>query len=103
MVNDLVKDDKIGNIARCYSNAHIAYNHEMQDSKVNLIPAAYAAKISAIGMDVEHNIIAVSDVSHTNAFDISRISKRIRFEVEVKKGVDYILLDYYITSGANLE
>ena len=57
----------------------------MQDSKVNMIPAAYAANFSAIGMDVEHNIIAVTDVSHTNASDISRISKRVRFEGEVKK------------------
>ena len=89
-------------IARCYPNAHIAYNHKMQGCKVNMIPAAYAAKFSAIGMDVEHNIIAVTDVSHTNASDISRISKRVRFEGEVKKGVDYILLDDFITSGAEL-
>lgn len=74
----------------------------MQDSKVNMIPAAYAAKFSAIGMNVDHNIIAVTDVSHTNASDISRISKRVRFEGEVKKGVDYILLDDFITSGAEL-
>lgn len=67
-----------------------------------MIPAAYAAKFSAIGMNVEHNIIAVTNVSHTNASDISRISKRVRFEGEVKKGVDYILLDDFITSGAEL-
>ena len=102
LVNDLVKDDKVCSIARCYPNAHIAYNHKMQDSKVNMIPAAYAAKFSAIGMNVEHNIIAVTDVSHTNASDISRISKRVRFEGEVKKGVDYILVDDFITSGAEL-
>ena len=102
LVNDLVKDDKVGYIARCYPNAHIAYNHKMQDSKVNMIPAAYAAKFSAIGMNVDHNIIAVTDVSHTNASDISRLSKRLRFEGRVRKGTDYILLDDFITSGAEL-
>ena len=102
LVDDLVKDDKVYYIAKLYPNAHIAYNHKMQGGSINMIPAAYAAKFSAMGMDVEHNIIAVTDVSHTNASDISRISKRIRFEGEVKKGMDYILLDDFITSGAEL-
>lgn len=102
LVDDLVKDDKVEYIAKHYPNAHIVYNHKMQGGSINMIPAAYAAKFSAIGMDVEHNIIAVTDVSHTNASDISRISKRVRFEGEVKKGIDYILLDDFITSGAEL-
>ena len=102
LVDDLVKDDKVYYIAKLYPNAHIAYNHKMQGGSINMIPAAYAAKFSAMGMDVEHNIIAVTDVSHTNASDISRISKRVRFEGDVKKGMDYILLDDFITSGAEL-
>ena len=102
LVDDLVKDDKVYYIAKLYPNAHIVYNHKMQGGSINMIPAAYAAKFSAMGMDVEHNIIAVTDVSHTNASDISRISKRVRFEGDVKKGMDYILLDDFITSGAEL-
>lgn len=102
LVDDLVKDDKVEYIAKRYPNALIAYNHKMQGGSINMIPAAYAAKFSAVGMDVEHNIIAVTDVSHTNASDISRISKRVRFEGEVKKGADYVLLDDFITSGAEL-
>lgn len=102
LVDDLVKDDKVYYIAKLYPNAHIAYNHKMQGGSINMIPAAFAAKFSAMGMDVEHNIIAVTDVSHTNASDISRISKRVRFEGDVKKGMDYILLDDFITSGAEL-
>lgn len=102
LVDDLVKDDKVEYIAKRYPNAHIVYNHKMQGGSINMIPAAYAAKFSAIGMDVEHNIIAVTDVSHTNASDISRISKRVRFEGKVNKGTDYILLDDFITSGAEL-
>ena len=53
-------------------------------------------------MTVEHDIIAVTNVSHTNASDISRLSKRMRFEGKVSKGTDYILLDDFITSGAEL-
>lgn len=102
LVDAFVKDNKIADIAQRYPNAHVVYNHKMQDGDINMIPAAYAAKFSAIGMTVDHDIIAVTDVSHTNATDLSRISKRMRFEGEVRKGTDYIILDDFITSGAEL-
>ena len=102
LVDELVKDEKIAMIVRQFPNAHIIYNHKIQGNGINMIPAAYAARFSAIGMTVEHGIIAVTDVSHTNASDISRISKRMRFEGHVNKGADYILLDDFITSGAEL-
>lgn len=102
LVDAFVKDSKIADIARRYPHAHIVYNHKMQGGDINMIPAAYAAKFSAIGMTVDHDIIAVTDVSHTNATDLSRISKRMRFEGEVSQGTDYIILDDFITSGAEL-
>ena len=102
LVDELVKDEKIAMIARQFPNAHIIYNHKIQGDGINMIPAAYAVRFSAIGMTVEHDIIAVTDVSHTNASDISRISKRMRFEGHVNRGIDYILLDDFITSGAEL-
>jgi hypothetical protein len=102
LVDAFVKDSKIAGIARSYPHAHVVYNHKMQGGDINMIPAAYAAKFSVIGMTVDHDIIAVTDVSHTNASDLSRISKRMRFEGEVRRGVDYILLDDFITSGAEL-
>jgi len=102
LVDAFVKDSKIADIAQRYPHAHIVYNHKMQGGDINMIPAAYAAKFSAIGMTVDHNIIAVTDVSHTNATDLSRISKRMRFEGEVRQGMDYIILDDFITSGAEL-
>ena len=102
LVDDLVKDDRIKQIAEEYPNALVVYNHKMQGERINMIPAAYAAKFSAIGMKVEHDIIAITDVSHTNASDIARISKRMRYEGNVTQGADYILLDDFITSGAEL-
>ena len=102
LVDDLVKDEKIAMIARQFPHAHVVYNHKIQGDGVNMIPAAYAARFSAVGMTIEHDIIAVTNVSHTNASDISRISKRMRFEGHVNRGVDYILLDDFITSGAEL-
>jgi len=102
LIDALVKDDRIRQIAEEYPNAHIVYNHRMQGERINMIPAAYAAKFSAIGMKVEHDIIAITDVSHTNASDIARISKRMRYEGNVTQGADYILLDDFITSGAEL-
>ena len=102
LVDDLVKDDRIADIVERYPNAHVIYNHRMLGDGINMIPAAYAAKFSAAGMTVDHDIIAVTNVSHTNASDISRLSKRLRFEGRVRKGTDYILLDDFITSGAEL-
>ena len=102
LVGDLVKDEKVVEIARQWPSAHIVYNHKMQGGDINMIPAAYAAKFSAAGMVVEHGVIAITDVSHTGAPDIARLSKRMRFEGEVSRGKDYILLDDFITSGAEL-
>lgn len=102
LVDAFVKDSKIADIAQRYPHAHVVYNHKMQGGDINMIPAAYAAKFSAIGMTVDHDIIAVTDVSHTNATDLSRISKRMRFEGEVRQDTDYIILDDFITSGAEL-
>lgn len=102
LVDALVKDERIRQIAEQYPNAHIVYNHKMQGERINMIPAAYAAKFSTIGMTVEHDIIAITDVSHTNASDLARISRRMRYEGQVTAGADYILLDDFITSGAEL-
>ena len=102
LVDSLVKDEKVVEIAQQYPSAHIVYNHKMQGGDINMIPAAYAAKFSAAGMVVEHGVIAITDVSHTGASDIARLSKRMRFEGEVRRGKDYILLDDFITSGAEL-
>ena len=102
LVNDLVKDDKVMEVAEQYPDAHIAYIHRMQGERINMIPAAYAAKFAALGMNVEHDIIAVTNVSHTNASDIDRLGRRVRFDGEVTKGASYIILDDFITSGAEL-
>lgn len=102
LVDDLVKDEKVLEVAAKYPDAHIAYIHRRQGDGINMIPAAYAAKFAAVGMEVEHDIIAVTNVSHTNASDIDRLSRRVRFEGNVTRGASYIILDDFITSGAEL-
>lgn len=102
LVDDLVKDDRVAEIARRFPKAHVIYNHKMKGDGINMIPAAYAARFTAAGMTVEHEIIAVTNVSHTNASDVARLSKRMRFEGDVTPGTDYILVDDFITSGAEL-
>ena len=102
LVDALVKDEKVMEVAHQHPNAHVAYIHRRQGDGVNMIPAAYAAKFAALGMTVEDDIIAVTNVSHTNASDVARLGRRVRFEGEVTRGADYILLDDFITSGAEL-
>lgn len=102
LINDLVKDDKIISIAKRYPNAIIAYIHGRESEDVNMIPAAYASKFEALGLEVNHNIHAINKVSHTFASDIERICRRMRFEGKVEPARDYILLDDFITSGAEL-
>ena len=53
-------------------------------------------------MTVEDDIIAVTNVSHTDASDVARLSRRMRFEGNVTQGASYIILDDFITSGAEL-
>ena len=102
LVNDMVKDEKVYHIVQTYPNAHIIYNHRMKGDGINMIPAAYAAMFEAAGMQVEHNVVGITNVSHTGASDISRICKRMRYEGNINQGTDYILLDDFITSGAEL-
>ena len=102
LVDALVKDEKVLEVARQHPNAHVAYIHRRQREGINMIPAAYAAKFAALGMTVEDDIIAVTNVSHTNASDVARLGRRVRFDGKVTRGADYILLDDFITSGAEL-
>ena len=102
LVDDLVKDEKVIDVATRFPEAHVAYIHRQNGTGINMIPAAFAAKFSAAGMTVEDDIIAITNVSHTDASDVARLSRRMRFEGNVTKGASYIILDDFITSGAEL-
>ena len=102
LVDDLVKDDKVIDVATRFPEAHVAYIHRQNGDGINMIPAAFAAKFSAAGMTVEDDIIAVTNVSHTDASDVALLSRRMRFEGNVTQGASYIILDDFITSGAEL-
>ena len=102
LVDDLVKDDKVIEVATRFPEAHVAYIHRQSGDGINMIPAAFAAKFSAAGMTVEDDIIAVTNVAHTDASDVARLSRRMRFEGNVTQGASYIILDDFITSGAEL-
>lgn len=102
LVDSLVKLEKVLDISQHYPNARIAYIHCKEGLSANMIPAAYASMFAAMGMNVEDDIVAVNKVSHTNSSDLARMSKRLRFEGKVTEGADYIILDDFITSGAEL-
>ena len=102
LVDDLVKDEKVMDVVTRFPEAHVAYIHRQNGTGINMIPAAFAAKFSAAGMTVEDDIIAITNVSHTDASDVARLSRRMRFEGNVTKGASYIILDDFITSGAEL-
>ncbi len=102
IVNALVKNEKIYDIVRRLPDAHVAYIHKLEGDRINMIPAAYAAKFASLGLSVADDIVAVTSVSHTNAPDVSRLCRRLRFDGNVIAGANYILLDDFITSGAEL-
>ena len=102
LVDSLVKPEKVLDITRNYPNARIAYIHCKEGLSANMIPAAYASMFAAMGMNVENDIVAINKVTHTNSSDLARLSKRMRFDGKVTKGADYILLDDFITTGAEL-
>ena len=102
LVDALVKEEKVLDVARSFPEAHVAYIHCKEGLSANMIPAAYASMFAAMGMSVDDDIVAVNRVSHTNSSDLARLSKRMRFDGKVTKGADYILLDDFITTGAEL-
>ena len=75
LVDDLVKDEKVIDVATRFPEAHVAYIHRQNGTGINMIPAAFAAKFSAAGMTVEDDIIAITNVSHTDASDVARLSR----------------------------
>ena len=102
LVDALVSDEKMDDVVQRFPFARIAYIHCKEGLSTNMIPAAYAARFSAKGMVVEDDIVAVNSVRHTQSSDLDRLSRRLRFDGEVTKGADYIVLDDFITTGAEL-
>ena len=76
LVDDLVKDEKVIDVATRFPEAHVAYIHRQNGTGINMIPAAFAAKFSAAGMTVEDDIIVTLRVLAVGC-DLKGMSQRV--------------------------
>ena len=102
IVNKYLKHDKVDEIQKLYPDASVVYIHKKDLEGANMIPAAYASKLGSNGLRVDDDIVMVTDAKHTGASDLLRLFRRSRFEGEVIPDRNYVVVDDFITSGAEV-
>ena len=102
IVNKYLKQDKVDEIQKHYPDASLVYIHKKDMEGANMIPAAYASRLGDSGLRVDDGIVMVTDAKHTGASDLLRLFRRSRFEGEVVPGRNYVVVDDFITSGAEV-
>jgi hypothetical protein len=101
LVHKVIKEERIKRLAEKYPNAIVCFPYKNGNGKENQIPVAFAQVFEDFGLRVG-NIICVTNPHHRGADDLSRLIIRTRYEGEVEKGKDYIIIDDQISSGATL-
>ena len=102
IVNKYLKQDKVDEIQKLYPDSSVVYIHKKDMEGANMIPAAYASRLGDSGLRVDDGIVMVTDAKHTGASDLLRLFKRSRFEGKVIPGRSYVVVDDFITSGAEV-
>lgn len=102
IVSKYLKQDRVDEIRKKYPDAHVVYIHKKDSEGGNMIPVAYATKLAESGLTIDDGIVMVTDAKHTGASDMMRLFRRSRFEGEVMPGRNYLLVDDFITSGAEM-
>ena len=102
IVDKYMKQDKVDEIQKLYPDASVVYIHKKDMEGANMIPFAYASRLGSNGLSVDDGIVMVTDARHTGASDLLRLFRRSRFEGEVIPGRNYVVVDDFITSGAEV-
>ena len=77
--------------------------HAYERENVNAIPIALAELLGErLGLASEDAIVQTNIVSHTGADGYGRLARQARFEGEVVKGREYVMVDDFIGQGGTL-
>lgn len=95
--------NKFKKIAQEYPNAVILPIIAKEASGHNMLPYAYAAKISQItGLKISDSIKQINETHHTGAGKAERLMDRAIFDGKVVPGLKYIIVDDVFTTGSNI-
>jgi hypothetical protein len=93
-------DEILAGLAEKYPNAILLGIHAEEAEGTNKIPQVLADYIGGVtGLEVDEKILQSNVVSHTGAGQNVRLFNRPKFDGEVQKGRDYILVDDMVTMG----
>jgi hypothetical protein len=100
VVDRVVKEEKIKNLPK---DATVVPVISMESTGQNMLPLAYAAKISQVnGNKIDVGIVQSFKSYHTGASPAGRLLRPVFFEGPVNPGEKYIIVDDVATSGATM-
>ena len=103
VVADIVKTDRIIQLAKAHPNAIILPVRAEEASGRNALPIMYAEYIGIIaGLEVDEDIIQSVRAHHTDKDAWYRITHPAEFDGQVKAGREYIIVDDVITMGGTI-
>ena len=109
LVDALVENSGIAAVSRLLAGASksgapvLLCAHAYEREGVNAIPAALAELLS-IRLDIRFSpaVVQSNVVSHTGADGYGRLARQARFEGDIEKGREYVMVDDFIGQGGTL-
>lgn len=102
LLNDIVKEDRIKELAESHPGAKVVAIHKPNTEGMNFIPLAYAERFENYGLEVDTDLVQCSSVERKsqNGDDrIKRLTQKPMFDGEVEEGREYIIVDDQLTTG----
>lgn len=103
-VDRYLTQDMLASVKRQYPGAVIVPIVDVETEGVNMLPAAFALKLSqAIGLMLDASIDKTNKTDHAHAKAMERLLRRAKFSGDVKKGPTYYLIaDDFVSMGGTI-
>lgn len=102
LCKDIVKEQEMARMKLNFPNAKVVFPHVEADAGQNKLASVYAEELRRYGFDIDDSVVMKERVNHTGASSLQRLTNRARFEGEIEKYGQYIIVDDFITSGAQV-
>lgn len=101
LVRDIVKPERIKQIAESYPDAKVV---PVQSSGKghNQIPVALANEIGKEGLEVDNGIQIIEKANRTGSSELHRLTSANKISGEIEKNRKYVIVDDVVTSGASI-
>jgi N12 class adenine-specific DNA methylase len=103
LVSDLIKVDRVKKLGEQFPDAEVVAVHAEEKSGKNAIPGMIADAIGHItGLRVDITIMQSYRAEHTQKGSADRMLSRAEFDGQVKKGLQYIIVDDVVAQGGTI-